>query len=342
VIAMNLIRPRRLLPGDTIGVVAPSSPVAAVCPRRLERGVAHLESLGYRVKLGDNVRKKKGHAAGTIEERLHDLHAMFADPDVKMIITTIGGSCSHHLLEDLDFDLIRQNPKIFMGYSDITALHLAIHERTGLVTFLGPAVLPQFGEFGGLLPYTRDYWERAILRPDPVGAILPSEGWIEEHLRWETEDDRPRELVPNPGLKVLKEGFAEGPLLAANMGTMLLLAGTPYFPETEGKILCLEDDPSESPASIDRYLTQFRQMGVFGKIKGLVVGRFHTAVGFTADNSLDDLILQATRGYDFPILTEVDFGHTDPMLTLPNGVRARLDTTEAHPPHFAILEAAVL
>lgn len=330
---MNLIRPARLRQGDTVGIVSPASPVAALCPRRLQRGIDELKHMGFNVIVGKHVSERTGHTAGTIEQRLHDLQEMFLNPDVRCIIATIGGYNSHQLLDQIDFDLIAEHPKILMGYSDITSLLVAAHHMTGLTTFMGPAILPQFGEFGGLLDYTRRSFEAVLMMPDPPGVIPASAAWTDESLLWDEEDNRPRQMKPNSGLRVLKTGQATGPILAGNAGTLLLLAGTPYFPDLEGKILCLEDDESETPATIDRYFTQLRQMGVFSRISGLVLGRFHSKVPFTDEDSLEQILLTATRGYSFPIVTGADFGHTDPMMVLPNGIMATLDCGEFH---FAI------
>jgi muramoyltetrapeptide carboxypeptidase len=337
----RLIRPKRLQRGDTIGIVSPSSGIAALCPRRLQRGIEELKRLGFQVIVGKNAKKRNEYMAGTMEERIEDLHEMFANSEVKAIITTIGGTCSHQLLEDLDYHLIKNNPKIFMGYSDITALHLAIFKQTGLVTFLGLAVLPQFGEYGGLLDYTKEYFEDVLIKGKAV-EFRHSKEWISERLLWDQEDNRKRKTIPNEGAKVLKPGQAEGKIIAGNMGVMLLLAGTPYFPDVNDAILCLEDDEEETPASIDRFLTQMRHIGVFEKIKALVVGRFHPLVGFGEDNKLlKEILLRATRGYDFPIVYDADFGHTDPMMILANGINASLEAKENGDVSFRMLEVAV-
>ncbi|PZN10566.1 MAG: LD-carboxypeptidase [Bacillota bacterium] len=334
------IRPVRLAPGDVVGVVSPSAPAAAECPRRLRRGIAELGRRGFRVRLGRYATASTGHTAGTIAQRLDDLHAMFRDPEVRAIITTVGGYSSHQLLEDLDYDLIRRHPKLLIGHSDITALHAAIHARTGLVTVLGPAVMPQFGEYGGVHPYTWDMFVRVVMRLQPAGELEPAREWTPEKLRWDVADDRPRRYIPNPGPRTLSPGVAEGPILAGNAGTLLLLAGTPYWPDVDGVILCLEEDELESPATVDRMLTQLRHMGVFGRIAGLILGRFHPQVGFSPKDPLEEIVLRATRGYDIPIAIDFDFGHTDPMFPLPLGVRARLEAAPDRP-RLVLLEPAV-
>lgn len=289
------IKPPTLRPGDTIGVVAPSSGVAALCPRRFERGLADLRQRGFEVCVGAHATGRHGHTSGSIAERVSDLHAMFADDDVAAVITTIGGTCSHQLLEHLDFGLIVDNPKALIGYSDITALHIALLVEANLTTFLGPAVLPQFGEFGGIDPFSADHFGVVLMSGAAAGPVPVSSSWISERLRWDLEDDRPRARTPNPGPRTIKAGTAEGVLVAGNMGTLLLLAGTRWWPRLDGVILCLEDDESETPASIDRYLTQLRHLGVFGQVAGVALGRFDTTVGID-DGLLDELVLQATDG----------------------------------------------
>jgi muramoyltetrapeptide carboxypeptidase len=318
--------PNRLKIGDTIGICSPSSPVAAHCPKRLKRGIEELKNLGFNVKVAPNTLKIEEYMAGTIEERVEDLHNLFGDNDVKAIITTIGGTCSHQLLDVIDFSLIQKHPKIFLGYSDITALHMAIYQKTSLTTYLGPAVLPQFGEFGGLQTYTKEHFFQSLVQGERV-YYSASPSYVMEHLWWDEEDNRLREQIENKGPHVVKKGRAEGKIIAVNMGTMLLLAGTEYFPDLEGAILCIEDDPEETPSSIDRYLTQLRHMGVYSKINGLIVGRFHDHVSFK-ENQLAGILSRVTEGYEIPVVTDLDFGHTDPMFILPNGIRARLEVHE--------------
>jgi len=324
----TLSKPSHLRPGDTIGIVSPSSPVAAFCPRRLERGIGSLQALGFKVLVSPNARARSGHTAGLIQQRVDDLHGMFRNPEVKAIIATIGGLNSNQLLDRLDYDLIRSNPKILVGYSDITALLVGIHRMTGLVTFLGPALLPQFGESGGLHSYTERWFRSVLMASEQSLEITPSFLSIHELLRWDLEDNRPRKSEPHVGPRVLRRGRASGPIVAGNLGTMLALAGSPYFPDLGGTILCIEEDESETPGTVDRFLTQLRLMGAFERIAALVVGRFHPKVGFSPEDSLEALVLSATEGYEVPVAIDFDFGHTDPMCLFPQGIRAEVDFTE--------------
>jgi muramoyltetrapeptide carboxypeptidase len=319
------VLPQRLAQGDTIGIVTPSVPAPAGAPRRFERGIAELERLGFRVRVAPNARGSRGHRSGTNEERVADLHELFADSDVNAILCTIGGFNSNSLLDELDYDVIRSNPKIFVGYSDVTALHAGIWSQTGLAVCLGPSLMMQFAEFDGVDPYTWDAWERTLMRAEPAGPLAPADSWTDEFLAWDEADTRRRERRPTPGPRTVREGGAEGRVIAANLATLLAVAGTRFWPQVEGALLCLEDDHTADVAILDRMLTQLRQLGVFEQVAGLAFGRFVTASELGPGSPLDEVILDTTRGFELPVAVDLDFGHTDPMFCLPWGVRARLE-----------------
>ena len=318
--------PPRLAPGDLVGVVSPSSAVAAHVPRRFERGVAELGRRGFRVRVGEHARTATGWTAGAASDRAADLHAMFADPEVRAIVCTIGGYNANQLLELLDYELIAANPKLFVGFSDITALHGAIQARTGLATMLGPALLPQWGEHGGVHDYTWDAFERVAMHTEPAGVFRQPEQWYPERLWWDTEDDRPRAAEPAAPWRTVRAGSAEGPIVAGNVNTLLLLVGTAWEPSLDGAVLCLEDDEEfGKPWIAERQLVQLRQLGVFDRAAALAYGRVHPEAGFERAEWIDEILLRVTEGTTLPVATGLDFSHTDPLLTLPWGVRARLD-----------------
>ncbi len=325
------ILPRRLVKGDTIGIISPASPFPAWFPRRFARSISNLESKGYKVKLGAHVRDILGHKAGRKEDRLADLHEMYRDKSVKLLMTTLGGYNSNELLDSLDYDLVRQNPKGLIGYSDITALHLAIHSKTGLVSFYGPHLMSQFGEYPDVLPYTLECFEKVVCQARPAGKIELSKVWTEERLEYDQEDNRARSLRPTTGWKALRPGHATGPLIGGEISTLVIQDDTQYMPSVDGAVFFWEDYGS-SAAWVDRYLANLRTKGIFERIKGMLVGRTRTA-GFeptSAGYGLDNIILDNTRGYDFPIMINLDFGHTDPMMTLPIGVRATMRSEEVY------------
>jgi muramoyltetrapeptide carboxypeptidase len=336
-----VVLPRLLERGDLVGVVSPSSPVAADRPRRFERGLAELERRGFRVRVGEHARSKTGWTAGSAEDRAADLNAMFADPDVRAIVCSIGGYNSNQLLELLDYDLIAANPKVFVGYSDITALHGAIHARTGLATMLGPALLPQFGEHGGAHDYTWDAFERVTAHAEPAGVFRAPADWYPEVLGWDEHDDRPRHAEPAPPWRTVRAGSAEGPIVAGNVNTLLLLHGTPWWPSLDGALLCLEDDEEYGkPWMVERQLFQLRHIGALAGAAGVAYGRIHPGAGFEPVELLDEILVRATAGLDLPVASGLDLSHTDPLLTLPWGVRARLDAGDEVT--LELLEPAVL
>jgi len=333
------VLPPRLERGDTIGVVTPSVPAPAGAPRRFERGIAELERLGFEMRVAANARGSRGHRSGTIEERAADLHELFADAEVDAVLCAIGGFNSNSLLDAIDYELIREHPKVFVGYSDVTALHAGIWSQTGLAVCLGPSLLVQFGEFDGVDPYTWDAWERTLMRIEPAGILEPAEAWTDEFLAWDEADTRRRDRRANPGPRTVREGETEGPVVAGNLTTLLALAGTRFWPELEGALLCLEDDHNADVAILDRMLTQLRQLGAFEQVAGLAFGRFTRASELGPGSPLDQVILEATRGFDLPVAADLDFGHTDPMFCLPWGVRARLETGDEV--RLSLLEPAV-
>jgi muramoyltetrapeptide carboxypeptidase len=334
------VRPRALRAGDTIGVIAPSWGGPAAVPHRVENGVRFLESLGYRVVLGAHAMGERGYVSGTPEERAADVNGFFADPGVHAIVAAIGGDHSCHLLPLLDFELIRRNPKILVGFSDVTVLNLAIHARTGLVTFNGPALMTDFGEYPEPPAYTVENFLRVVARAKPAGALAPAAAWTEEFLDWREKLDltRARALTPSPGWSWLKPGRGVGRLVGGCIESMEHLRGTPYWPEMDGAIWFFEtSEAAPLPAYVDAVLQDYENMDVLGRLNGMVVGR---PMRYTDEQKaqLREVVLERTRRYGFPIVADVDFGHTSPQLTLPIGCRAELDVGERR---FAIVEAAV-
>lgn len=334
------VLPPRLLPGDTIGVLSPSWGGLGRFPHRLERARGYLESLGYGLKLAPHALGDTGYVSGTPEERAGDIHAMFADPEVKAIVAAIGGDHSCHLLPLLDFDLIARNPKIFMGYSDITVLNVAIHQQTGLITFNGPAVVTDFAENPRMPGYTEQYFLRAVATGEAIGAVEASPDWTEEILDWSTQADsaRARTMQPSAGWTWLRGGLGEGPLIGGCLESLQHLRGTDFWPDLDGAILFLEtSEEAPSPQTVDGILMDYENMRVFERISGLIVGR---PMRYTDDmrRLLHKVLLERTARYAWPLVADMDFGHTSPQFTLPLGVRARVDGERRR---FEIVDAAV-
>lgn len=284
---MNLLL-KSLKQGDTIGIIAPASPVTT---DELEPAINIIKQEGYRVIEGDHIYDTQGYLAGRDEDRLYDLHEMFLNSDVKAVICARGGYGTPRLLDKIDYNIIRDNPKLFIGYSDITALLLAIHNNTDLVVWHGPMLRTLKGREDNL---------RNLLRH------LSSEGIINLKLTENT---------------VLKKGKARGRLLGGNLSLISSILGTPFLPSLKGTILFLEDR-GEPLYRIDRMLTQLKLSGALSGIRGLIAGDFEEC-GDT--DEINRLLLEIFSG-DYPVYTGFPSGHGRHNLALPFGVKAELDT----------------
>jgi muramoyltetrapeptide carboxypeptidase len=329
-----MFKAKRLQKGNSIGIVSPSSPMAGLFPHRVKRGIKMLEKLGFDVKIGEHALCITQHTAGSPKERADDINSYFKDESVKAVISFIGGNHSNQILEYLDFCLIMNNPKIFMGYSDTTVLHFALYTQSRLVSFYGPSVLTQFAENPKILSYTEEYFEKAIMTSKPIGKVKPSLQWTDEILDWFEKKDlkRPRRMKKNVGWQWLKQGQAKGSIIGGCITSMMHLRGTKYWPDFSGSILFWEIPESdydfskgERVENIDTYLTNLDLSGIFSQIRAMIVGRPY---GYTKKETakLIKLIKERTKKYYFPILFNVDIGHTDPMMTVPLGTEVTVDS----------------
>jgi len=330
-----MIKPPRLKLGDTIAIIAPSGGLSALVPHRIEQAKKNLEMMGFKVKLYPTLSKFDDGKAGSVEERVHDLHRAFLDPEVKAIICAIGGTYCNAIIPKIDYNLIHKNPKIFCGYSDISILHYAIYKNAGLHTFYGPCAMTPFGEFPKVFEYTKDYFLKAVSDGQPIGKIFASEFWTDEILDWFEKKDleRDREQRFNEGMVWINPGQAEGKIIGGCLYSILQLKGTDYDMDYQDKILFIETPEGQNfkkgePLNyIEAQLFDLINAGVFNKIKGLVVGR---PFGYEEEErkAFLDLIRKVTKDYSFPVLANVNIGHADPIITIPLGVRATLDSEQ--------------
>lgn len=337
---MDAIKPRALQPGEIVGIVSPSWFGGPSFERRLNRGIRQIEALGFRTRIGTHALQNAGWVSASAEERASDLHDMFRDPKVRAIIATIGGDHARQVLPLIDWDLIRANPRVFMGFSDITVLNVAIWTETGIVTFNGPSVMTDWAEYPAMPAYARNAALAAITRPEPAGVLRSAAAWTEELLDWETGEDetRARVMTPSHGWTWLREGSAEGRLIGGCLESLQHLRGTRWWPDFTHAILFLETaEERPSPATVDGIFSDYENMGVLGRIRGMVVARPY---GYTDDDRLElhEVIRERTARWAIPVLADVDAGHTSPILTLPIGCRARLDSAGDV---LEIMEAAV-
>jgi muramoyltetrapeptide carboxypeptidase len=251
-------------------------------------------------------------ASSSIESRITDIHEAFLDPKIKAIIASDGGFNSNQLLNYLNWDLIAHHPKIFCGYSDVTALNHAILKKTGLVTYSGPMVCTLGSDFG--IEYTLNYFRQCLFQDGPIN-VLPATQYNDDD--WETETQW-LEGFHNKGFWPIHEGEAEGTIIGANLSTLQLLQGTQYFPDLQGSILCLEDDYEYRVEHFDRGLQSLIQQPEFSGVKGLIIGRFEHA-SHAPFKKIDFMIKTKRELDDLPVIGNVDFGHTNPKITLPIG-----------------------
>ena len=322
--------PRKLSPGDEIRVLAPSTSLHNISSAIRDIALDNFAALNLRVTFGENSEAIDEFGSSSIASRIADIHAAFADPEVKGVLSAIGGYNSNQLLRFLDYDLIKANPKIFCGFSDITALSTAIYAKTGLVTYSGPH-FSTFGMEKGL-EYTLEHFMKCFMDPEPF-AIKPSKEWSDDS--W-YRDQQNRRFIPNEGFLVINEGQAEGKLLGGNLCTLNLLQGTEYMPSLAGSILLLEDDYEEKPYYFDRDLQSLIHQPGFEAVKGLIIGRFQHGSEMEQEK-LVKMIKRKQELTSIPVIAEADFGHTTPQFTFPIGGRGKLSAVDGKV-SFTIME----
>jgi muramoyltetrapeptide carboxypeptidase len=299
---MNVLVPRRMRKGDLIGIICPASPVPD--SSRIEKGVRYLEGLGYRTTVGPNAMRRTGYLAGTDDERAEDIHAMFANRKVRGIFCARGGYGTPRLLSRIDYRLIARNPKILLGYSDLTALFLAIWRKCRLVTYHGPMLAVDLS--GDVNPVAEESLWRTLCSPEPRATVALA-------------DPSPHE-VNNPGA-------ATGRLLGGNLSLLVSLLGTPYMPDVRRGILFIEEI-GEDPYRVDRMLTHLGNAGILARASGVATGQFTDCVPrdpAAPSFSLGMILAGAAESTGKPFQTGFPIGHEKRMVTVPVGIRARLD-----------------
>jgi muramoyltetrapeptide carboxypeptidase LdcA involved in peptidoglycan recycling len=314
---MNKIYPEKLKKGDEVRIIAPSRSMKILGEELRNIANNRLQELGLKLSFGKYINDTDEFNSSSIQLRIEDFHNAFTDKNVKGIITVIGGFNSNQLLRYINWDLIKNNPKIFLGYSDITALNNAIFDKTGLVTFSGP----HYSTFGQKLhfEYTLEYFQKCLMK-DRSFEITPSVSWSDDE--WYLDQNK-RDLINNPGFLVINRGNVEGTILGGNLCTFNLLQGTEYFPDLTNSILFLEDDYETVPHTFDRDLQSIIHLQDFSKVRGLVIGRFQKKSGITND-LLTKIIKTKKELKNIPVIANVDFGHSDPKITFPIGGEAKI------------------
>lgn len=315
-----MIKPEALRKGDTIGIVSPASP--SENKSEIIRAAEMLEEMGYKIVIGKHVNRQKGFVAATEAQRAEDINTMFGDDHIDAVFVTQGGYGSAQIVNQLNYEVIRKNPKIFTGFSDITSLHLAIGKFAGVVTFHSPGMARFNRE--DLTQYTKEHFFNAVSSAEPLGEIRPA----------------------NPGkwLNPIVSGICEGEIIGGNMTLVCASLGTPYEIDCKGKILFLEEVDTE-PWIVDHMLSHLRNAGKLEDAAGFLIGECSNCVplahnpGYYCDISLEDVLNYYLQPLGKPALYGLPLGHTEDMATLPMGVTGRLNAEEKT---FMVLENGVV
>ena len=305
----TLLIPERLKKGDLIGLISPSSPTRY--PERITQGISYLIGKGYYVRLGWSVGSEEGYLAGSDDLRVHDLHEMFLDERVGAILCTRGGYGSGRLLDLIDYDLVRAHPKILVGFSDITALSMALLSQCGLLTFAGPMVAAEFASASSAM-VDETFWQMVAAR-------------------------KARRILTLGEEKVMKEGVASGPLIGGNLAVYCSLIGSKYLPDPKGSILFLEE-VGENVYRIDRMLLQLKHAGILGAISGIILGSFTAIPEDEPNREIDAVLREYLMPLNIPILSDFPFGHIPEKVTMPMGANVKLDTKKRQ---LAVTQAVV-
>jgi muramoyltetrapeptide carboxypeptidase LdcA involved in peptidoglycan recycling len=347
---MIMRKPPKLHRGDTVAAISLSWGGPGMIPHRYEVGKRQLqETFGVQVLETPNALRPADWLWRNPQARAEDLLWAFSEPSIKAIVSTIGGDDSIRTLPFVDLNVIRANPKIFMGYSDTTITHFACYQA-GLTSFYGPAFMAGFAENGGMFPYMVDAVRRTLFSAEPIGEVQPNtEGWTVEFLDWAdpANQARKRSLNPAPGWRWLQgQGVHRGRLIGGCFEVLDWLRGTDFWPDAaawEGAILFLEtSEEAPAPAWVKYSLRSLAALGVLRRLSGILYGRPGGPVAPERFAEYDAVVRQVIVDEEglteLPIITQMDFGHTDPMFVLPYGVLAEIDCERQR---FSMLESAV-
>ena len=319
--------PPKLRRGDEIRVIAPSRSLSIIPEEQHATSAQRMAELGLRVSFGKHVRERDEFNSSSVASRVADLHEAFEDPSVRGVLTIIGGFNANQLLRHIDWRLVARHPKVFCGYSDITALQNAMLAKADLVTYSGPHFATFAMKKG--LDYTIANFRRCVMEDGPFD-VEPSPQWSDD--AWFADQEN-RTFLTNLGPETLRAGVAEGTIVGANLCTVNLLHGTEWMPSLDGAIVFVEEDAQSAaltPYEFDRNLQSLlHQPGADG-IRGLVVGRFQLASKMTTD-VLRKIVETKPELDRVPVACGFDFGHTTPHMTFPVGGKARLDCSGAKP-----------
>ena len=312
---------------NNISIISPASSFLQDYPNKVERGCKFLENQGFYVKIENNASKNYSYYSASIKERVEDINNALNDGNINIIMASIGGYNSNQLLKKLDYDKILKSNKLFCGYSDITCLILAIYSKTKKIVLHGPTFLPEICEY----PEPYDYTWKCFKEVSNFKLIEYKEPQyiVKEFIDWKTQEIEPKARKKeknNEKWMISKKGKAVGKIIGGNLSSILTIIGTEFLPIEifRDKILFLEDTDINI-AEFDSFMQSLKLRGVFNYIKGLIIGKFENQKN---NEEIEDFLNIFFEDYNFPILYNVDLGHTNPMITIPIGANILLECSD--------------
>lgn len=314
----DTIFPRKLRAGDGIRVIAPATTLARLSSDQIASATEVLRGMGLVVSVSRNAFEKNDYMSSSVESRLADLHDAFSDPNIAAVITTLGGLNTNQLIDLIDYNLVKENPKVLCGFSDITALQIAIYSKTGLVSYSGP----HFATFSrkNTLDYSIQAFRQCLLCSKPFQV---SPGTYYTYDMWDSDPDQLNK-IRETNLITLNSGIAEGTILGGNLSTLSLLIGTQFEPRARDVLLFIEDDSEVTALHFDRFMQSLFHSNLFASVRGVVIGRFEreSEIGLTA---LNDIVSWHPELRKIPVIANAPFGHTSPIITFPIGGRGLIE-----------------
>ncbi len=308
---------------NRVGIISPSNILITEFPNRFEQGLKNLEELGFKTVLSNNHKRKNSYTKESVNERLKELNEIL-NSDVDTIIASIGGYLSIQLLDQIDYNFIKEKNITFCGCSDISALLLAIYTMTGKTVLYGPTYTVNFCDYDGIDEYTLEYFCKCLEKKDI--QYQPSSYEYKDFIDWgvlENEPQNRKKTKKANDWQVIKKGTAKGHLLGGNLATILLILGSKYLPveNFKDKVLFLEDCETNTNEFCS-YLEALRINGIFDSIKGVIVGKFDSDA---MNKEMPAFLENYFQDYDFPVACNIDFGHVSPMITIPIGEECELN-----------------
>jgi len=310
--------------GDTIGFFSPSAPATVFAPTRFARAKDYLHAKGFKLVAGNLTGQQDFYRSGSIEQRADELNNLIRNPDVRCIMSTIGGMNSNSMLPYLDYDALRADPKIIIGYSDVTALLLGIYAKTGLITYYGPALVASFGEFPPLVDRTFEYFS-GLLQPQQKESYhyqLP-EQWTDIRLDWATQDHAKETYANN--CQFLGKGKISGRVIGGNLNTLSGIWGSPYMPAIQQDDILLLEDSLHDIATVERSFSMLKLNGIFDKVSAVLLGKHELFDHKGTQRSPLDVLQEVLAGQPLAIVNNFDCSHTHPMMTVPLGAQLTVD-----------------